>query len=188
MWLTSYVRAIVDRDLAVLTALERLDQIPRIVALVAARTGGLVNVSEVARDAGIPVRTLDSYLTWLERVFLVHRLPGWSSNRTTRARRAPKIHLADSGVLGTYLDVDPAAVGGSEVGQLLGCFGSELRTQTAPVSVPWARHPWVRQRKSHACWADRASAKVSTESATPVTSSRKVSWAPQARSSTVPST
>jgi len=130
VWLTNYVRAIVDRDLAVLAALERLDQIPRIVALLAARTGGLVNVSEVARDAGIPVRTLDGYLTWLERVFLVHRLPGWSSNRTTRARRAPKIHLADSGVLGTYLDVDPGAVGDSDVGQLLECFvAGELRRQ-----------------------------------------------------------
>ncbi len=131
-WLTSYVHAIVDRDLAALAALERLDQIPRIVALLAARTGGLVNLSDVARDAGIPVRTLDSYLTWLERVFLVHRLPGWSSNRTTRARRAPKIHLADSGVLGTYLDVDLEATGGSAVGPLLECFvAGEIRRQLA---------------------------------------------------------
>lgn len=131
-WLTSYVRAVVDRDLAALAALERLDQIPRIVSLLAARTGGLINVSEVARDAGIPVRTLDNYLTWLERVFLVHRLPGWSSNRTTRARRAPKIHLADSGVLGTYLDVDPGAFGGSDVGPLFECFvAGELRRQLA---------------------------------------------------------
>lgn len=131
-WLTSYVRAVVDRDLAALVALERLDQIPRIVALLAARTGGLVNLSEVARDAGIPVRTLDNYLTWLERVFLVHRLPGWSSNRTTRARRAPKIHLADSGILGVYLDTDPEGVGGNGVGQLLECFVvGELRRQLA---------------------------------------------------------
>lgn len=60
----------------------------------------------------------------------MHRLPGWSSNQTTRARRAPKLHLADSGVLGTYLDVDSHVVGSAEVGQLLGCFvAGELRRQ-----------------------------------------------------------
>lgn len=131
-WLTSYVRAVVDRDLAILAALERLDQIPRIVALLAARSGGLVNVSELARDAAVPVRTLDNYLTWLERVFLTHRLAGWSSNRTIRARRAPTIHLADSGVLGTYLDVDPDSLDGGGIGQLIECFvAGELRRQLA---------------------------------------------------------
>lgn len=131
-WLTSYVSAVVDRDLAALASLDRLGQVPRIVALLAARTGGLVNLSELARDAAIPVRTLDNYLTWLERVFLVHRLPGWSSNRTTRARRSPKIHLADSGVLGSYLHVDPDALDGGGIGQLLECFvAGELRRQLA---------------------------------------------------------
>lgn len=139
-WLTNYVQAVVDRDLAVLTSLERLDQVPRILALVAARTGGLANVSELARDAGIAVRTLDRYLTWLERVFLVHRLPGWSTNRTTRARRSPKLHLADSGVLATYLDLDPASpdvgTAGSPAGALLESFvAGELRRQ-----LSWSEH------------------------------------------------
>jgi len=131
-WFANYVRAVVDRDLATLAALERLGQVPRLVALLAARTGGLVNLSELAGDASIPVRTLDTYLTWLERVFLVHRLPGWSSNRTTRARRAPKIHLTDSGVLSTYLDIDPDPIDGREVGPLLECFvAGELRRELA---------------------------------------------------------
>ena len=131
-WFTNYVASVIERDIAVLASLERVGQIPRIVSLIAARTGGLINMAEIARDSGVPVRTLASYLTWLERVFLIHRLPGWSSNRTSRAVKAPKIHLVDSGVLGSYLGVHANTVDNAEIGQLLETFVvGELRRQLA---------------------------------------------------------
>lgn len=131
-WATNYVQAVIDRDLAAVAALDRLAEMPRLLSLVAARTGGLINVSDLARDAAIPVRTVGNYLTWLERVFLVHRLPAWSSNRTTRARKAPKIHVADSGVLAALLDIGADTIDPATLGALLECFvAGELRRQRA---------------------------------------------------------
>lgn len=131
-WATNYVQAVIDRDLAAVAALDRLAEMPRLLTLVAARTGGLINVSDLARDAAIPVRTVGNYLTWLERVFLVHRLPAWSSNRTTRARKAPKIHVADSGILAALLDIGVDTIDPATVGALLECFvAGELRRQRA---------------------------------------------------------
>ena len=136
-WMSAYVASVIDRDIAVLAALERLGDIPRLVGLLAARTGGVLNVSEVARDSGVPVRTLSSYITWLERVFLVHRLPAWSSNHTSRAIKSPKLHLADSGLLASYLDVVADDLTNPGTGQLLECFvAGELRRQSSQMDDP----------------------------------------------------
>jgi hypothetical protein len=83
------------RDLAHVEALHAL---PNLLALLAARVSGLLNLADVGRDAGVPHTTLTRYLALLETVFLVHRLPAWSPNLGKRLVKAPKLHVVDSGL------------------------------------------------------------------------------------------
>jgi hypothetical protein len=48
--------------------------------------------------AGVAVRTLGPYLELPETLFLVHRLPAWSTNLSQRLVSRPKVALYDTGL------------------------------------------------------------------------------------------
>lgn len=97
-WFASYISTILQRDVRELARVDSLHALPNLLKLLAARTSGLLNLADVGRDAGLPHTTLTRYLTLLETVFLVHRLPAWSANLGKRLVKAPKLHLVDTGL------------------------------------------------------------------------------------------
>ena len=133
-WLAAYLTAIVQRDLRDLAQIERLAEIPAILASLAARVRASVNKVEISSSVGIPRTSLDRYLTLLEHVFLVRRLPAWHSNLIKQITKAPKMLLADSALLVHLLRTDPErlAEDGTALGAVAECFvGMELVKQTA---------------------------------------------------------
>jgi hypothetical protein len=76
---------------------------PRLLALLAARIGGLLNSAEVSRSSGLAHNTLRRYFSLLETTFLVKRLPPWNANLGKRLVKSPKLYLCDSG-LAAYLN------------------------------------------------------------------------------------
>ena len=98
-WFGSYLASLLQRDVRELANIEGVRELPRLLGLLAARTGGLMNVSEVARSAAIADTTLRRYLALLEAVFILQPLPAWSSNLGKRLVKAPKVHLLDTGLV-----------------------------------------------------------------------------------------
>lgn len=101
-WFGAYITAILQRDVRDLAHIAGLTDMPRLLALLAARSGGLLNMSELSRASAIAHTTLKRYLSLLEMTFLFQPLPAWSTNPGKRLVKAPKIHLIDSG-LAAYL-------------------------------------------------------------------------------------
>jgi predicted AAA+ superfamily ATPase len=97
-WFASYISTILQRDVRDLARVDALHQLPNLLKLLATRTAGLANLADVSRDAGLPHTTLTRYLALLETVFLVHRLPAWSTNMGKRLVKASKLHLVDTGL------------------------------------------------------------------------------------------
>lgn len=131
-WFESYIQTLIQRDIKDLAKIERLGELPRIVRLVAARTAGVLNVDSLARDSRVPPSTLRRYLTLLETAFLVHQIPAWSNNKTTRVVRAPKIFFTDSGLAAHLLGATAVGLAGpgGNAGQILENFVvMELRRQ-----------------------------------------------------------
>jgi uncharacterized protein len=60
----------------------------------------------VGSSSGIPRTSLDRYLTLLEHVFLLYRLPAWHTNRIKQIAKAPKLLLCDSALLTHLLQTD----------------------------------------------------------------------------------
>ncbi len=123
-WFRSHVASLLQRDVRDLANIEGLTDIPRLLALLAARSSALMNMSEVSRAAGIAHSTLRRYLTLLQATFIFQPLPAWSNNIGKRFVKSPKIHLLDSG-LAAHLrgDVDAAALAQSpNFGPLLETF------------------------------------------------------------------
>lgn len=101
-WFKSYITTILQRDIRDLANIEGLVDLPRLLALLAARAGGLLNFAEVSRSIGFAQTTLKRYFALLEMTFLVETLPAWSGSRTKRLVKAPKVFFGDTGLL-SYL-------------------------------------------------------------------------------------
>jgi hypothetical protein len=95
IWFESYVTTTLQGVVAELAALERLADMPRLLRLCAARTGGELNVSAVASDLAIPARTMSGYLARLETAFLLRLAPAWSTNLSAKVVRRPKLFVSD---------------------------------------------------------------------------------------------
>ena len=75
----------------------------RLLSVVAARMGTLAVIQSMANDVALPRQTLSRYLDLLELVFVIKRVPAWSSNLTTRAISTPKLIVTDSGLGGRLI-------------------------------------------------------------------------------------
>jgi len=107
-WFEDYLRAIVERDVRDLANIDALAQIPRVLRLLAARSGSTLNVSSLSRDTGIPHTSMHRYLDLLEAIFLIHPTPAWSNNRGARVTKTPKSFLVDTGLLCLLDNVNPS--------------------------------------------------------------------------------
>ncbi|BCW92796.1 ATP-binding protein [Thermoanaerobaculum aquaticum] len=97
-WLEGYVRTYLERDLQQFTAIDRLADFRRFMRLAALRGGKILNLAELARDAGIPQATAHRWLNLLEASYLALRLPALAVNRSKRLLKAPKFFLCDPGL------------------------------------------------------------------------------------------
>ena len=107
-WYDSYINTVTSRDVFELADIRRKASFPSLLRWVAAATATEVNVTTAASDLGIDRSTVVSYLEWLRTVFLIHELPPWSRNLTSRAVRRPKLYVTDSGLASNLLGVDVA--------------------------------------------------------------------------------
>jgi predicted AAA+ superfamily ATPase len=97
-WFRGYVQTYVERDVRQLSQITNLVAFRTLVQLVALRTGQVLVVSALARDAKLSAATAGRYLDLLETSFLIRRLPPFLKNRSSRLVKSPKMHFADSGL------------------------------------------------------------------------------------------
>jgi predicted AAA+ superfamily ATPase len=109
-WFASYLSTILQRDVRDLANIAGLTEAPRLLALLAARSSGLLNVSELSREAGIPHTTLQRYLSLFEATFMIQRIPAWSANLSKRLVRAPKLLIGDTGFMAYLLNASEKSV------------------------------------------------------------------------------
>lgn len=136
-WFDSYFTTVIQRDISELGDVRKIEELPRLVKLLSARTASVLNISDLSRDARLKWETAREYMALLETVFLVHRLPAWSTNLTSRMTKQAKVFLTDSGLVAFLLGTSAQALaeqGSPHSGQLFETFVvNELRKQ-----VTWA--------------------------------------------------
>lgn len=134
-----YVRTVSQRDITELSRLGQRVDFDRVLRLVAARTANELNTTSLANDAGLGSETMRRYLPLLEAVFMVWRLPAWSTNLTAKVVQRPKIHLVDTGLAAHLVGASVSALAdpGAQVAGLLleTMVANELAKQ-----LTWADH------------------------------------------------
>ena len=133
-WYRNYVETLMQRDVRDLARIHSLDALPRLLALAAGQTARLINVSDLAGPFRLSRPTIRDYVTLLERLFLLERIPPWHSNRLSRLIKTPKLHLGDTGVACALLGLDAHALASDRaiLGRLLETFVvQELRREAS---------------------------------------------------------
>lgn len=109
-WFEAYLRTLMERDVRDLSRISGVTQLPRLLSLLAARSGNLLNASDLARDAGLNNMTVTRYVDLLRALFLVDTLPAWATNASKRLIKAPKVYVPDSGLAAHLLGVTAATI------------------------------------------------------------------------------
>lgn len=133
-WFQSYLMTMLQRDIRDLASIADSTAIPRLLSVVAARAGGLLNFAELSRTTALPQTTLKRYFALLEGTFLVQLLRPWTRNLGKRVIQTPKVYLNDSGLLAHTLGatVERLKAEGNLAGAVLENFVlMELRKQSA---------------------------------------------------------
>lgn len=135
----SYVSDLINRDVRQISEIERPADLRRLLNLLAASTATPAVSNAFANRLQVPAKTIKRYLDLLELLFVIRRIPAWSSNLTTRAVATPKLIMTDSGLAGHLvgMSLKRAKHPTSPVGALVENFVlSELARQ-----LSWADEP-----------------------------------------------
>ena len=109
-WARGYIDSVLKRDVRDIAAAEKLDQIPRLLFALAQMAGQLCNYTQLGGRLGLDAKTAQKYVTMLEQLFLVRRIPAWSGNALSRVVKTPKVQFLDSGLLCSVLKLDEAGI------------------------------------------------------------------------------
>lgn len=94
----SYIQTYLQRDVRDLANVGDESAFLKFLRSAAARTGQLLNMSDMARDASIAVPTAKRWLSILEASGIVYLLEPYHSNTTKRLVKAPKLYFLDTGL------------------------------------------------------------------------------------------
>ncbi len=98
---SSYVTTYIERDINELVSADGITFTKFLVA-VAARTGEMLNYSNIANDVGVSEPTIKNWISILERTGIIYILQPYCASALKRATKTPKLYFRDTG-LACYL-------------------------------------------------------------------------------------
>lgn len=98
----SYLQTYIDRDLKDIFNISKISDFHKFLQLCAARTGQILNYSDLARDADISVQAAKDWINVLEASFQIYLLRPYYKNISKRMIKSPKLYFLDTG-LAAYL-------------------------------------------------------------------------------------
>ncbi|MBF0478994.1 MAG: ATP-binding protein [Candidatus Omnitrophica bacterium] len=99
IWCSSYVSTYFERDIRNLSQIGDLGEFERFVRVCAARTGQILNLSEMAKEIGISVPTAKKWLSLLETGYQVLLLYPYYKNIGKRLIKSPKLYFTDTALV-----------------------------------------------------------------------------------------
>lgn len=114
LWYRGYEQTYLERDVRELARVADFVSFRQLLRLAALRTGQIIKVSELARDAKLKAATVSRHLGVMEASFVFHRLEPYLRNRASRLIKSPKVYVSDSGIAAHLAGVDEEGFGDDE--------------------------------------------------------------------------
>jgi predicted AAA+ superfamily ATPase len=97
--LKAYVRLYLKEEIQAEAIVRNFGGFTRFLQIAAIMNSQVLNVSSLARDAGVKRSTIDGYLSVLEDTLMGFRLPAYEAKIRVKERSHPKLYLFDCGVV-----------------------------------------------------------------------------------------
>ena len=98
LFYASYLKTYIERDIRTLTQITDEHSFIQFIKVAAARTGQLINYTDMANDVGVSANTIKSWISLLETSGLIYLLQPYHNNITHRAVKTPKLYFLDTGL------------------------------------------------------------------------------------------
>ena len=105
-WRNNFIRTYLERDIPQFGPRIAAETLQRFWTMLAHHQGGLLNVTHLARNLGVDVKTAQSYIDLMCDLLLVRRLRPWHGNLGKRLVKTPKVYVRDSGLVHALLNID----------------------------------------------------------------------------------
>ena len=180
LWLDSFVRTFLERDLPELGVRVPAPALRRFWTMLGHWHGQVWQSSEFARSFGVADTTVKRYLDILSAALVVRQLRPWHENIAKRQVKAPKVYLHDSGVLHALLGIETMdalnthpKTGASWEGLIVEAIIDYLGLQEDQVHF-WATHGGAELDLLLVRGAKRAGIEIKRTSAPKVTRSMRI--------------
>lgn len=104
-WRQDFIRTYLERDVPQFGPRIAPQSLRLLWTMLAHQQGGMLNATQLARNLGVDVKTVQAYLNLLVDLLLLRRLPPWHAILGKRLVKAPKVYVRDSGLVHALLDV-----------------------------------------------------------------------------------
>lgn len=147
-WFSAYLEQQVLLDMREQWLVRKKALAENLLASLAAFSGKLLSVRAIGRQLDANLLTLQSYLSAIEAMYLVDRVPGWSQRDFDRPGQTPKIFMTDSGLMAHLLGLrevketrlhDPA-FSSNIVGKLVGTWAYNQIVTEVEQHFGWTLH------------------------------------------------
>lgn len=91
-------RSYLEKDISFLLNIQKTESLTQLVRILAAQTGNLVNISELSNTLGIAVQTIKDYLWYLEKTYILQRVPPYFKNIRKEITKASTYYFTDLGL------------------------------------------------------------------------------------------
>lgn len=91
-------RSYLERDIAYLMKVEKLDAFRSLVTILASQIGQLINFSELSSLLGINSATLKKYYYFLKKTFIIHEVTPYYTNIKKEIKKSPICYFFDIGL------------------------------------------------------------------------------------------
>ncbi|MEM6730191.1 MAG: DUF4143 domain-containing protein [Myxococcota bacterium] len=130
--LEAYVSTYLNQEIQREALVDDIGGFHRFLRVAAILNGETLNLSSVARDAGVARSTVGRYLDTLVDTLVAFRLEGWQPRAKVRETHAPKVYFFDPGLIRALLDRVRDPLRDEESGKLLETYLlHELRASMA---------------------------------------------------------
>jgi uncharacterized protein len=104
-WYKSFISAYTERDLRLLGLSTSPTTLQRLLQMIAAMQGGILNSNSLGNSLGISSPSVSNAISFFNRSFLVRVLSPYHSNLGKRLIKSPKILIRDSGITNFLLNI-----------------------------------------------------------------------------------
>ncbi len=136
LWFRGYEQTYLERDIRDLSRIGDIIPFRNLLRLLSLRTGKILSVSELGRDARMRSASVSNYVSLMEVSCVTYRLAPFLENRASRLIKSPKIYMSDSGLA--------AFLAGADDPQSDPLYGSLFETYVAQNLIGILHSTWPR--------------------------------------------